>query len=76
MHPILNNRAFKALSEESQPEERSVCAIRDMVDAFCDVRRHSDDQSYDSDCSYDYSVSGLIRDTLIFKTLLAPMRYR
>ncbi|GAX14314.1 hypothetical protein FisN_1Hh514 [Fistulifera solaris] len=67
--------AFKALSEESQPGDvvfvqfsghggRVLGDPSDQVGTYDEVVVPS-----------DYKSSGLIRDTLMFKTLLAPMRY-
>jgi len=62
--------AFKSLSEQSQPGDA----------VFIQFSGHGgrilDSESYDEMLvPSDYSTSGVIRDTLIFKTLLAPMRY-
>lgn len=62
--------AFKALSEQSQPGDA----------VFIHFSGHGgrvlEAESYDEVVvPGDYTTSGLIRDTLIFKTLLAPMRY-
>jgi hypothetical protein len=77
-HPTFLNitEALKALSEESQPGDAVFVQFSGHGGRILDDRRNSDDQSYDEVIvPSDYSVSGLIRDTLIFKTLLAPMRY-
>jgi hypothetical protein len=62
--------AFKALSEQSQPGDA----------VFVQFSGHGgrvlDEESYDEVLvPSDFQTSGLIRDTLIFKTLLAPMRF-
>jgi hypothetical protein len=77
-HPTFFNitEAFKALSEESQPGDAVFVQFSGHGGRILDDRRNSEEQSYDEVIvPSDYSVSGLIRDTLIFKTLLAPMRY-
>lgn len=68
--------AFKVLSEESQPGDAVFVQFSGHGGRVLDAPDDSEAQSYDEvivPC--DYKVSGLIRDTLIFKTLLAPMRY-
>jgi hypothetical protein len=77
-HPTFLNitEAFKALSEESQPGDAVFVQFSGHGGRILDDRRNSEEQSYDEVIvPSDYSVSGMIRDTLIFKTLLAPMRY-
>ena len=71
-HPTHLNitESFKALSELSQPGDA----------VFVHFSGHGgrvlDDESYDEVIvPSDFQTSGIIRDTLIFKTLLAPMRY-
>ncbi|KAI2508263.1 Caspase domain [Fragilaria crotonensis] len=71
-HPTHLNitEGFKALSELSQPGDA----------VFVHFSGHGgrvlDDESYDEVIvPSDFQTSGIIRDTLIFKTLLAPMRY-
>lgn len=67
--------AFKALSEDSQPGDvvfvqfsghgsRILCEPTDQAGSYDEVI-----------VPCDYKSAGLIRDTLMFKTLLAPMRY-
>lgn len=77
-HPTFLNivEAFKALSEESQPGDAVFVQFSGHGGRVLDAPNDSEAQGYDEvvvPC--DYKVSGLIRDTLIFKTLLAPMRY-
>jgi hypothetical protein len=71
-HPTHLNitESFKALSELSQPGDA----------VFVHFSGHGgrvlDEESYDEVIvPSDFQTSGIIRDTLIFKTLLAPMRY-
>mmetsp|Transcript_449 Transcript_449/g.712 ORF Transcript_449/g.712 Transcript_449/m.712 type:complete len:627 (-) Transcript_449:74-1954(-) len=71
-HPTHLNitEAFKALSEQSQPGDA----------VFVHFSGHGgrvlDEESYDEVIvPSDFQTSGLVRDTLMFKTLLAPMRY-
>jgi hypothetical protein len=71
-HPTHLNitEAFKALSEQSQPGDA----------VFVHFSGHGgrilDEENYDEVIvPSDFQTSGLVRDTLIFKTLLAPMRY-
>ena len=71
-HPTHLNitESFKALSELAQPGDA----------VFVHFSGHGgrvlDDESYDEVIvPSDFQTSGIIRDTLIFKTLLAPMRY-
>ena len=71
-HPTHLNitESFKALSELSQPGDA----------VFVHFSGHGgrvlDDESYDEVIvPSDFQTSGIIRDTLIFKTLLAPMRF-
>jgi Caspase domain len=69
--------AFKAMSEVSQPGDAVFVLFSGHGGRILD-EPHQDEEheSYDEmivPC--DYNMSGLIRDTLIFKTLLAPMRY-
>ena len=63
--------AFKKLSEESQPGDAVFVQFSGHGGRVLDSP-----ESYDEIIApSDYTTSGLIRDTLIFKTLLAPMRY-
>jgi len=71
-HPTHMNitEAFKSLSEQSQPGDA----------VFIHFSGHGgrvlDEESYDEVVlPSDFQTSGLVRDTLIFKTLLAPMRF-
>ena len=71
--------AFKALSEESQPGDAVFVHFSGhggrVFDAPTDASQ-TEGTSYDEVIApWDYKSSGLIQDTLIFKTLLAPMRY-
>lgn len=68
--------AFKALSEEAQPGDAIFIQFSGHGGRVLDSHIDTEAESYDEvlvPC--DYLQSGLIRDTLIFKTLLAPMRY-
>mmetsp|Transcript_5122 Transcript_5122/g.7413 ORF Transcript_5122/g.7413 Transcript_5122/m.7413 type:complete len:654 (-) Transcript_5122:156-2117(-) len=71
-HPTHMNitEALKALSEQSQPGDA----------VFVHFSGHGgrvlDEESYDEVIvPTDFQTAGLVRDTLIFKTLLAPMRF-
>lgn len=77
-HPTFLNitEAFKALSEESQPGDAVFVQFSGHGGRILDDDAQSEEQSYDEVMvPSDAKVSGFIRDTLIFKTLLAPMRY-
>ena len=77
-HPTFLNitEAFKALSEESQPGDAVFVQFSGHGGRVLDAPIDSEAESYDEVIvPVDYRQSGLIRDTLIFKTLLAPMRY-
>ncbi|CAB9523147.1 Metacaspase-1 [Seminavis robusta] len=77
-HPTHLNitEAFKALSEQSQPGDAVFIQFSGHGGRVLDSPIDSEAESYDEVIvPSDYSVSGLIRDTLIFKTLLAPMKY-
>jgi len=66
--------AFKAISEESKPGDAVFVLFSGHGGRVLDAPH--DAESYDEvilPC--DFKQSGLIRDTLIFKTLIAPMRY-
>jgi len=68
--------AFKALSEQSQPGDAVFIQFSGHGGRVLDSQLESEAESYDEvlvPC--DYETSGLVRDTLMFKTLLAPMRY-
>ena len=68
--------AFKSLSEQSQPGDAVFIQFSGHGGRILDSPINNNVESYDEILvPSDYSVSGVIRDTLIFKTLLAPMRY-
>lgn len=68
--------AFKRLSEESMPGDAVFVQFSGHGGRVLDAAVDSEAQSYDEVIvPSDYKQSGLIRDTLIFKTLLAPMRF-
>jgi hypothetical protein len=68
--------AFKALSEESQPGDAVFVQFSGHGGRVLGAPGDDEVESYDEVIiPSDYKISGLIRDTLIFKTLLAPMRY-
>jgi Caspase domain len=76
--PTFNNiiDAFKILSEESQPGDAVFVQFSGHGGRVLDAPVDAEAESYDEViCPMDYERMGLIRDTLIFKTLLAPMRY-
>ena len=75
-HPTFKNitEAFKALSEQAQPGDAVFVQFSGHGGRILDT--DVEDASYDEVLvPTDYIESGLVRDTLIFKTLLAPMRY-
>ena len=77
-HPTFFNltEAFKMLSEQSQPGDVVFIHFAGHGGRILDSGKHVDAESYDEVIvPSDYTTNGLIRDTLIFKTLLAPMRY-
>jgi hypothetical protein len=77
-HPTFLNitEAFKALSEQSQPGDAVFVHFSGHGGRILDSNDDADGGSYDEVIiPSDYTTSGLIRDTLLFKTLLAPMRY-
>lgn len=77
-HPTFLNitEAFKALSEQSQPGDAVFIHFSGHGGRVLDSNDDVDVESYDEVIvPSDYTTSGLIRDTLMFKTLLAPMRY-
>lgn len=77
-HPTHLNitEAFKTLSEQSQPGDAVFVQFSGHGGRVLDSPIDSEAESYDEVIvPSDYRVSGLIRDTLIFKTLLAPMKY-
>ena len=76
-HPthLYMTEAFKALSEESQPGDAVFVYFSGHGCRVLDSPIDAEVESYDEALlPSDYLVSGMIRDTLIFKTLLAPMR--
>lgn len=75
-HPTFQNitEACKSLSEKSQPGDAVFVQFSGHGGRVFDV--DMEDASYDEIIvPSDYEETGLIRDTLIFKTLLAPMPY-
>lgn len=77
-HPTFLNitEAFKALSEQSQPGDSVFIHFAGHGGRVLDSTDDAEGESYDEVIvPSDYTTSGIIRDTLIFKTLLAPMRY-
>lgn len=77
-HPTHLNitEAFKSLSEQSQPGDAVFIQFSGHGGRMLDSTIDSEAESYDEVIvPSDYKISGLIRDTLIFKTLLAPMKY-
>jgi hypothetical protein len=78
IHPTHLNitEAFKSLSEQSLPGDAVIVQFSGHGGRVLDSPIDSEAESYDEVIApSDYAKSGLIRDTLIFKTLLAPMRY-
>jgi hypothetical protein len=68
--------AFKKLSEDAQPGDAVFVQFSGHGGRVLDAHVDSEAESYDEVIvPSDYFQKGLIRDTLIFKTLLAPMRY-
>uniref|UniRef100_A0A7S1VJ38 Peptidase C14 caspase domain-containing protein n=1 Tax=Grammatophora oceanica TaxID=210454 RepID=A0A7S1VJ38_9STRA len=68
--------ALKTLSEQSRPGDAVFIHFTGHGGRILDSAIDNDAESYDEVIApHDYQLSGLIRDTLIFKTLLAPMRY-
>ena len=77
-HPTHLNitEAFKYLSEQSEPGDAVFVQFSGHGGRVLDSPIDTEAESYDEVIvPSDYTVSGLIRDTLIFKTLLAPMKY-
>ena len=77
-HPTFFNitEGLKALSEQSQPGDAVFIQFSGHGGRVLDAKIDAEAESYDKvivPCNYN--TSGLIRDTLMFKTLLAPMRY-
>lgn len=76
--PTFSNiiEAFKKLSEESLPGDVVFVQFSGHGGRVLDATVDSEGESYDEVVvPLDYKQCGLIRDTLIFKTLLAPMRF-
>lgn len=68
--------AFKSLSERSQPGDAVFVMFAGHGGRILSEDSDEDEAKYDETIApSDYETAGLIRDTLIFKTLLAPMRY-
>lgn len=68
--------AFKSLSEQSQPGDSVFIQFSGHGGRILDSPINNKVESYDEVIApIDYETSGVIRDTLVFKTLLAPMRY-
>jgi hypothetical protein len=68
--------AFKSLSEQSQPGDSVFVQFSGHGGRILDSPINNNVESYDEIIApSDYNRSGIIRDTLIYKTLLAPMRY-
>ena len=68
--------AFKSLSEQSQPGDSVFIQFAGHGGRILDSPINNNVESYDEIIApSDYNKSGIIRDTLIYKTLLAPMRY-
>lgn len=77
-HPTHLNitEAFKALSEQSQPGDAVFIQFSGHGGRVLGSPVDAEAESYDEVIvPSDYATSGLIRDTLIFKTFVAPMRY-
>ena len=77
-HPTFMNitEAFKSLSEQSQPGDAVFIQFAGHGGRILDSSLDPEVESYDEMIApSDYATRGLVRDTLIFKTLLAPMRY-
>lgn len=73
-HNIIES--FKRLSENAQPGDAVFVQLSGHGGRVLDAALDSEAESYDEVfVPMDYEEQGLIRDTLIFKTLLAPMRY-
>eukprot|EP00804_Cyclotella_cryptica_P013368 CCRYP_005134-RA/>CCRYP_005134-RA protein AED:0.17 eAED:0.17 QI:701/1/1/1/1/1/3/383/699 len=76
-HPTFANitEAFKKLAQESQPGDALFVLFSGHGCRVLDSPIDSEAESYDEALiPCDYNESGIIRDTLVFKTLLAPMR--
>jgi uncharacterized caspase-like protein len=67
--------AFKKLAQESQPGDALFVLFSGHGCRVLDSPIDSEAESYDEALiPCDYDEAGIIRDTLVFKTLLAPMR--
>lgn len=76
-HPTFANitDAFKKLAQESQPGDALFVLFSGHGCRVLDSPIDSEAESYDEALiPSDYDEAGIIRDTLVFKTLLAPMR--
>lgn len=76
-HPTASNitEAFKKLAQESQPGDAVFVLFSGHGCRVLDSPIDSEAESYDEAIiPSDYINTGMIRDTLVFKTLLAPMR--
>lgn len=77
-HPTHANivQSLKALAEQSQPGDVVFIQFSGhggrVLDSLVDTEAEGYDEAF---APSDYLVSGLVRDTLIYKVLLAPMRY-
>lgn len=68
--------SLKALSEQSKPGDAVFIQFSGHGGRVLDGPTDDEAETYDEVIApSDYQASGLIRDTLIFKTLLAPMRF-
>lgn len=68
--------SFKALSEQSQPGDAVFIQFSGHGCRVLDSAVDTEAEGYDEAIiPSDFHTSGMIRDTLLFKTLLAPMRY-
>lgn len=77
-HPTHMNitEAFKSLSEQSRPGDAVFVQFSGLGGRVLDSPLDSENESYDEVLvPSDFNTTGVIRDTLCFKTLLAPMRY-
>jgi len=76
--PTFNNiiEALKTISEQAMPGDAVFVQFAGHGGRVLDAALDSEAESYDEVIvPADYTEYGLIRDTLLFKTLLAPMRY-
>lgn len=68
--------SLKALSEQSKPGDAVFIQFSGHGGRVLDEPTDDEAETYDEVIApSDYQASGLIRDTLVFKTLLAPMRF-